>query len=447
MKKQILLLLFVVCYAFEDTKESFTKQVLRKLAEGARSLRETQNKLFVDVNKIVSRVGNVLNRRDDPSEIIDEFLQDPYPIHDFNLSMNKNLAEITAQFKNVELRGLHRMRVQSMKFNLVNIHVKSAVTIPMLKLNGSYDLNGKVTFVRVNGNGEFWMKMRGIVIHAAASLKETKEGHLQVEQIALDFHTNDVSLHFENLMSKRWSNIYNILLNSINEVMFEEVKSILVNELEEKIKNKINEELLQLPKIKLHKGSTTLFDEILERSKNALRKDYEPLSLPDQTKDFATRVFKYNVSGELKLRNGAINGITTLTRTGEIMAEYRNNSVSLEADLGFENLTSSYSWSATLMHIGPSGTATVSVNSISAHLKLRQTLESAATPQLEDFQITNIRHLWVDITGLGTADYLMEIFINLISNAFKKSLANTVSNIVRNVIQNELTQISSGFIQ
>ncbi|RWS24310.1 uncharacterized protein B4U80_06917 [Leptotrombidium deliense] len=289
--------------------------------------------------------------------------------------------------------------------------------------------------------------MSDVLIHVTASLNKTKEGVLKVSNIALDVHADDITLHFENLIGKSsWSDITNTVLNTLSNLMFDEVKHIVLNEMEDEIRKRVDEQLATLPKNMPYENSSTLFDAFLERSKAAIADKFEPFHLSDQSKQFLTRILRFNVSAELKLYNGTVNGLTTLTRTGDIIAEYDNDSVTIVAELGFENLTSSYQWIAKLMGAGPSGSASVSVNSIAAQIKLRQLLTKNSKPTLEEFRISNIKHVWVDIKGLGSGDFLLEIFINLISNTFKRSLALAISGPIRDSIQNELDVFPVSFI-
>lgn len=78
-----------------------------------------------------------------------------------------------------------------------------------------------------------------------------------------------------------------------------------------------------------------------------------------------------------------LTGLSSLVRTGDVIAVYENDSVTLEAHLGesvvsrkcsrlivctccpgFENLTGSYEWSATLMGGGPGGSSVLHVGNV-----------------------------------------------------------------------------------
>lgn len=95
---------------------------------------------------------------------------------------------------------------------------------------------------------------------------------------------------------------------------------------------------------------------------------------------------------------------------------------------------------------GPSGSASISLSDISCFLQLKQSLKRGEKPTISSFKIQKIKQLWVDVNGLGSWDFILEIIINLISNAFKLSLANAISGPVTQAIQKELNNIPITFI-
>ena len=56
---------------------------------------------------------------------------------------------------------------------------------------------------------------------------------------------------------------------------------------------------------------------------------------------------------------------------------------------------------------------------------------------MEELKILKINSMWVDVTGLGKWDFVLEIIVNLISNTFKKTLMDLISGPLKTSVNNE----------
>lgn len=120
------------------------------------------------------------------------------------------------------------------------------------------------------------------------------------------------------------------------------------------------------------------------------------------------------------------------------MAKYSDDAITLDADLGFDNLTGTYDWSASLMGTGPGGVAELSVTGIDAHIQIRQPMKRHAKPQIEELAIRRIKHLWMQNKGLGTLDIVFHAIVNPLSNVFKAKIAKAISEPLKEIAQSEL---------
>lgn len=67
-------------------------------------------------------------------------------------------------------------------------------------------------------------------------------------------------------------------------------------------------------------------------------------------------------------------------------------------------------------------------------------------PKLEKLRVKKIDHIWMDMSGLGIWDYVLEMFVNSVSNTFRVTIANLVASTITKVIQEELDQHEISFI-
>lgn len=50
--------------------------------------------------------------------------------------------------------------------------------------------------------------------------------------------------------------------------------------------------------------------------------------------------------------------------------------------------------------------------------------------------------MWVDVTGLGKWDFVLEIIVNLISSTFKKTLMDLISGPLKTSVNNEFQNLN-----
>lgn len=378
----------------------------------------------------------------DPSNVVHDYVTDPFPVEDFTIK-----KPVAGSFKNIELTGLRDLKIEEMKLNLGLMKMKVDMVIPLVRIEGLYALNGRIAFFPIHGGGDFWMNVSHLQIFAKTGLIKNKYGQLIVSDIELDVENDDIELHFDNLGSQRLSFVMNSILNKLSGLIFNQIKDLVLNGSEGDIKRHINAKLKQLPDAFISGKSEFIFDDLLAKTKLAIKSSgFDPFPLPDTNKSFARSLHFLTFRGDLKLYNGTLYGISTLIRTGDLIATYKDNYVTLEASLGFDNLTGQMNWSASIMDAGPAGTASLAVSQISAYLKIRQHLSEGSPPELHDFKIENINYLWINVRGLGTMDFLLEFIINLISNLFKGLLRIAISGPIKDVVQNELNQMPLTFL-
>jgi flavorubredoxin len=208
-----------------------------------------------------------------------------------------------------------------------------------------------MTFFPFYGNGNFWMNVSGLEIFAYGALNRTNENRLEVGTIELDVTTNDIDLNFDNLMGGgAWSSLTNSLLNKMSTLIFDSVKHKMLDEVSNDIRTMINQQLDHLPLDFVDEKSSNIFDNILEYSKRAINETgLDPLLLPPFEDKFKYNLLIFVFEGKIRIFDGRLYGLSSLVRTGDIIATYNNNEVIFEARMGFANLTGGYQWAANLM--------------------------------------------------------------------------------------------------
>ncbi|CAG2161623.1 unnamed protein product [Oppiella nova] len=383
-----------------------------------------------------------------PEMIVNEFLSDPMPVKDFNISEDGGLTSFEGKLQNMTIHGLKQLKITNISVNLGLIQLKVQMDLPVISLQGIYDIDGRVTFFRIYGDGNFHMNITDIEINAYGSLEQTSDGRIQVGDIELDVETGNIEMEMENLMGGGvMGGISNSVVNQISSLIFNQLKDRMLEEVSTDVKRMINTQLMHMPMDFLNKKSSNVFDSILDSGIRAINESgLDPMPMPAFKDKFNYNLMVFNLNGEIKVFDGYLSGLTSLVRTGDIIATYSNNEVVFEASMGFTNLTGGYNWTTNLMGGGPSGSSSLTISGISCYLRLKQSLRKGAKPRISSFRIEKIKHLWIDVNGLGSWDFILEIIMNLVSNAFKLSLANAISGPVTDAIQKELNAIPISFL-
>lgn len=102
------------------------------------------------IQEIIERAEDLLKKAEDktgsldPAVIVNEFLADPFPVKNFNISDSGGLTYFDGYLRNMSIQGLKRLEIRNMKFNLGLMQLKVIMELPAVRLEGIYDLNGKV---------------------------------------------------------------------------------------------------------------------------------------------------------------------------------------------------------------------------------------------------------------------------------------------------------------
>lgn len=373
-----------------------------------------------------------------------------FRIQDFNITDPGVLTKFKGQYKDVAIRGLNDMTLESIKFNLEWMHADVIFQIPHLEVKGLYSMNGQYMLIPFNGRGPFDMHLRNVKVYTTASLRRREDKAFEVSQLVLEMTASKVRGNFDRLFGRQnaavISDIVHMMTRQIGEIVFDHMKGVLAKELDERMRLNLNRMLKQMPDKFVHEQTTAKFDFLIDAiRKEIVKSHHDPLILENVTESVDQDLGLFRFKGQLDLRNRILYGLSTIFRSGHVFAHYdlKKNSIILETNLGFENLTATNNFDAKLIdRQGPKGSSEITVNSVVAFMRIRQHLTPGSQPILEDFSINRIGKIWVDIKGLGSPwDGVVETIINLISNSFKYSLSRIISGPIKTVLQKEIDRL------
>ncbi|XP_022705186.1 uncharacterized protein LOC111269673 isoform X5 [Varroa jacobsoni] len=165
------------------------------------------------------------------------------------------------------------------------------------------------------------------------------------------------------------------------------------------------------------------------------------LQLPPFTNRMKQDLILMSFQSEMRLIRGVLSGLSSMRRTGDVLAMYANRTLSLIVHFGFDRLIGSYDWYAHMMGVGPSGSAEITVNDIAIQTELSLRLRRRAKFALRSLKVHSIGQIDTKVSGLGSGDPATEIIANFLSYAFRQRLADWVMDGCRASLQKQLDKI------
>ncbi|XP_076333889.1 mite allergen Lep d 7-like [Tachypleus tridentatus] len=162
---------------------------------------------------------------------------------------------------------------------------------------------------------------------------------------------------------------------------------------------------------------------------NARSEIPDPLRLPDK-------------NDKVELRNGKIEGLSTLYRSGDAKISCTGSAISLEVNLGVRRLKGRYDWKKKILFIKFRGSVGAEVRTFSVYGKITQKIAPGAHPSIEKLDITSLKRLKIRITGLGPITWALSQIATLLGRIFKKAIANALEKPIRKALNKQLQKIN-----
>ncbi|XP_015907491.1 uncharacterized protein [Parasteatoda tepidariorum] len=433
----------------EFRRDGWHKDVGRKHGKPSPLLAASSKK--IDINEFL--IGVIENFREDMLTGISDLkvpVLDPFvPKKPFNVDVEDSKASLHGNFTDVVVEGMSGFVMEYMNADIQNLSLQFHLRIPWMKGSGNYSIDGKVIkIVPIRGNGEFWVESYNLSLAAKASL-EMSEGdtHLQLSKdfdVLIDFEK--VEMYLENFLGGgKWTEVLLKILNDVSKDVFKKFLPLLKDALNNSLLKVINKHLMKLPITSIIPGSTAdeYIDQILENVHNYVKNNkLDPMQLPDYVSTFSKEIVYVNFTGEAKLHDGWLSGVSTLRRTDECELNTTRTTISVSAHLGLSNLRVSYRGKAKFMALGPSIIVGGKVNTVEFYFRIRQTNKKGAKPVLEEFEIMELSTIWIELSGLGPLTWVLKWLLTGISKLVEDFIVNKVTEKVQEYMQAEFEKLS-----
>ncbi|KAI4492415.1 hypothetical protein M0804_002206 [Polistes exclamans] len=371
---------FFVCQA-EDTKVNATEA--EQLAAGEKRLGD-------HIRAILKHY-----QQHDPVGLPGAPIPDPMPVPD----MKHSFSMYTMTFKQINVYGLSKFRIEHLKSELALMQVSAALSITRLDIRGLYTLASWLS----RSAGNFTVILTGVNIEGVARLEVGADGKLQAQDIDMDLTFENIDMDFKNLGFL--GSVFQGVINSIS----------------------------QLPQY--FPNSISPFDmAVAEGRRQVSQMGYDPYRL----KDYSQNVGIFTVMSS----HTWITGLASFYRMGNITLSMENRTVYAVLDVGTQEIEGRTHWEVSVIGgvLSRAGTVSFTVQYFRVQLNLSQPLDTRKRPTLEELDL-ELGNIQARIHGAGTLDYVMEASINILPNLLRYQIMDAIEGPLKRRIQEELNNI------
>ncbi|KAL1130479.1 hypothetical protein AAG570_011727 [Ranatra chinensis] len=169
---------------------------------------------------------------------------------------------------------------------------------------------------------------------------------------------------------------------------------------------------------------------IYEAVDNMKKKGQQEVKLPDLKEDIEKKVSFFKVRGTLSADGGWFRDLTSLKRTGPVLLEEGDDSLTVGLELALEDMEFGFkNYRAEVFHVGMGGQMSVRVGKNSLKGKVTMHFDGPKChTHVDDIELTQLGQLDIHLTGLGRdGDLVYNLLANYLANRFKDKIKKEIN--------------------
>merc|ERR1711990_146638 len=177
-------------------------------------------------------------------------------------------------------------------------------------------------------------------------------------------------------------------------------------------------------------------DEVLVNvAKMVVEQGYDPAELPGDEVHFSQDIGFITIHGSARYDHGHFDGLSTIHRTGETQL-CAGETIDIHANIGLRDARAGYHVAAEFQGIEVGASAEAKINSIDIYFEASMALSGEGGLQLGRFEITNVGHIDVSVSGLGPLDWILGKLAGAIADTIKGFIIPLIEGPIRDILQN-----------
>ncbi|KAL6266522.1 hypothetical protein P5V15_003369 [Pogonomyrmex californicus] len=364
-------------------------------------------------------------QKDDPVGLPGAPIPDPMPVPD----MKQSFSIYTMNFKQINVYGLSKFRIEHVESELARMQVSVAVKIDSLDIRGLYTLASWLS----RSSDNFTVKLIGVNVEGVARLEVGTDGKLQAQNIDMDLTFDKIDLDFKNLGF--FGSVFQGIINSVGTFIFDSIKPFMLKEVNTNVRGEVNKQISELPQY--FPNSISPFDMLIaEARKQVSQMGYDPYKVKDYTQSVG--IFTVTLS------HTWITGVASFYRMGNVTLTMENGNIYALVDVGTQELEGKTHWEVSVIggFLSRAGTMSLTIQYFRVQVKLRQPLDTRKRAALEELEL-ELGNIQTRIHGAVTIDYLVEAAVNILPNLLRYQIMDAIEGPLRRRIQEELDKVDT----
>ncbi|KAG5680013.1 hypothetical protein PVAND_009546 [Polypedilum vanderplanki] len=378
-------------------------------------------------DKMTQKVYQIIDhfKNDDPVGIPSLEIPDPISVPD--VQQNINVGKLF--MSKVKAYGVSQFRIQNVTVEVDRkMEANCGLLFDTLILRGNYSLSSFLA----RSQGPFVIIISNVVVTANANLKINREGKIRTNEIDADITLAKMNVSFSNL--GLLASFFQSFANSAGNVLFDNVKPYILKDAKEKIRIEFDANIDKIiGEFGLIPNSISPVDYIIAESRKKVREMYDPL-----------KINTYENGGiiGIKTYDTVIHGVSSFYRVGDLILQMIDNNLVINLEVGTQEIKGKTSWEMSLAKgmITRRGNVQFSVQYIKIFISLRQPMNLKKQLIINDLQI-NLGNIQIMSNGLGTFDYVIELFVNVLPNLLRYQIVDAIEKPIVNKLQTIVNRI------
>eukprot|EP00091_Calanus_sinicus_P004154 TRINITY_DN1437_c0_g1_i1.p1 TRINITY_DN1437_c0_g1~~TRINITY_DN1437_c0_g1_i1.p1 ORF type:complete len:226 (+),score=81.76 TRINITY_DN1437_c0_g1_i1:143-820(+) len=160
----------------------------------------------------------------------------------------------------------------------------------------------------------------------------------------------------------------------------------------------------------------------------------DPAELPGDKISFSQDIGFITIHGSARYDQGHFNGLSTIHRTGGTELCVGDN-IGINANIGLRDARAGYHVAAELQGLEVGASAEVHFASLDIYFEASMPLDQSSGLQLTRFEITNIGHIDVSVSGLGPLDWILGKLVGAIADTVKGWIIPLIEGPIKDILQ------------
>lgn len=362
-------------------------------------------------------------QQDDPVGLPGAPVPDPMPVPD----MKHSFSVYTMTFKEMQVFGLSKFRIERMTSELALMQVSVRLRIETLDIRGWYTLSTWLS----RSAGNFTVKLSGVTVEGIAKLQVGTDGKLHAQDIDMDLTFDNIDMDFKNLGFL--GSVFQGVINSVGAFIFDSIKPFILKEVNTNVRGEVNGQISQLPQY--FPNSISPFDmAVAEARKQVSEMGYDPY----RVKDYSQSVGIFTVTSS----HTWVTGLASFYRMGNITLSMENRTVYAVLDVGTQEIEGRTHWDVSMIGgvLSRAGTVSFTVDYFRVQVNLSQPLDTRKRATLEELDL-ELGNIQTRIHGAGTFDYVIEAAVNILPNLLRYQIMDAIEGPIKRRIQAELDKV------